>query len=974
MPLANVEDLILPDTPASIADAMRTLPRRAAERDFGPLCNDIVMLDTETTGLSFRDCELIEIAAALMVDGKVVDRFQTFICPSQPIPEEITKLTGISNEDVVGAPSAVDAVRDLAAFVARRPVVAHNANFDRSFVLKVPGGSAVTDRWIDSLALSRIGLPRVSSHRLASMAEAFGCDSVTHRAMDDVDALCGMWPIILQGLLDLPSGLMDLLAELHDDVEWQYREIFEHLAYSMGERADFDLVHVRDELVKQVSAPDNGDAMEMPDLRAPSREEVDEAFCPGGLLSDVYEVFESRPEQRAMAREVRDALATSTMRAIEAGTGVGKSMAYLVPAVMYARNNGVTVGVATKTNTLTDQLASKEIPALSKAMGSKIRCVNLKGYDHYPCLRRLMRACRVDLPNPDPGQYRTTKQIQDDRLTAIATVLAFACTSPDGDIDSLGIRWRSVPRFMLTTPPDECARTKCPFYRKRCMVHGARMRAASADILLTNHSLLLRNVSADGKILPPVRHWVIDEAHSFEREARRQWACEASAVEARRMFEQLGGIKSGAIHRAIGECSTGEASTLVMGLITKAASSVQRASVSSADFFDAVRGLAPIARSSQYDQIELWIDDEVRQTPEWATVAATGEAFAQRLEEAARHLGEAADTYADVKGRPSDELIEGAVSLKTFAAIVLLVCRGEDESYVYSANLRRGAAQAGSEMLKAEKLDIGSELGQRWLPEMMSVVFTSATIAVKDSFEHFNHSVGLDVLEASMHKSVALPSSFDFDHNMGVMVTRDMPAPGEQGYLRALEDALFDIHVAMGGSVLTLFTNRREMEKVYERLSTRLQAKGLKLYIQRPRGGAQTARNAFLGSESASLLALKSFWEGFDAAGDTLRCVVIPRLPFASPNDPLVRERDRREQRAWWRYSLPEAVLEVKQAAGRLIRTANDSGVLVLCDSRLVSKRYGREFVDSLPSRSVTVVSSAEFADGIADWRGTHDR
>ena len=558
-------------------------------------------------------------------------------------------------------------------------------------------------------------------------------------------------------------------------------------------------------------------------------------------------------------------------------------------------------------------------------------------------------------------------------LTAIATILSFACTSPEGDIDSLGVRWRSVPRSMLTTPPDECARTKCPFYRTRCMVHGARARAASADILLTNHSLLLRNVALDGKVLPPVRHWIIDEAHSFEREARRQWAREASASETRRIFEQLGGIRTGAIHKVLNESSTGEAGTLLMGLLTKAAASAQRASVSTADFFDAVRGLVNVAPRSQYDQVELWIDDNVRQTPEWATIQMTGETCAERLEECARFLGEASDAYADAKGRPSDDLLEAVLNLRYLGATILLICRGEDSSYVYSASLRRKASQAGGESLKAEKLDIGSELGERWLPEMMSVVFTSATIAVKKSFEHFNHSVGLDSLEPSMHKSVALSSSFDFDGNMGVMVVRDMPAPNEQGYLRALEDALYDIHVAMGGSVLTLFTNRREMEKVYEHLSVRLQAVGLKLYMQRPRAGAQAARNAFLGSQSASLLALKSFWEGFDAAGDTLRCVVIPRLPFASPNDPLVREREHREDRAWWRYSLPEAVLEVKQAAGRLIRTASDSGVLVMCDSRLVSKRYGRDFVDSLPSRSVIDVTSAELGSRIEDWRETHD-
>ena len=277
----SVADLLLADTPSTIASEYQTLAARAASVDFGPLTDGIVMLDTETTGLSFRDCELIEIAAARMEGGEVVDRFQTFVHPQEPIPANITALTNITNEDVANAPTAVEAVRNLAEFVQGMPIVAHNATFDRNFVEKVPGGTRVTDVWVDSLALSRIALPRLSSHRLADMAQAFGCDSVTHRAMDDVDALCGMWPIMMQGLKDLPAGVLDLLANMHEDVEWEYRDIFSYLGYSAGEETKLDLVKVRDGLVKQIKQPDNDDAQEREKLLCPSREEIDGDFCPG---------------------------------------------------------------------------------------------------------------------------------------------------------------------------------------------------------------------------------------------------------------------------------------------------------------------------------------------------------------------------------------------------------------------------------------------------------------------------------------------------------------------------------------------------------------------------------------------------------------------------------------------------------------------------------------------------------------------
>ena len=181
------------------------------------------------------------------------------------------------------------------------------------------------------------------------------------------------------------------------------------------------------------------------------------------------------------------------------------------------------------------------------------------------------------------------------------------------------------------------------------------------------------------------------------------------------------------------------------------------------------------------------------------------------------------------------------------------------------------------------------------------------------------------------------------------------------------------MHVSMGGSVLTLFTNRREMERVYEALRPRLAAEGLEVACQERGSSPRRLRSRFMAEKTLSLMALRSFWEGFDACGDTLRCVVIPKLPFASPTEPLVRERDRREERAWWRYSLPEAVLSVKQAAGRLIRSATDTGVLVLADSRVASKRYGSLFVRSLPSKSVSRLEAANVGRYIKIWRQSHE-
>ncbi|MFR3450974.1 MAG: PolC-type DNA polymerase III [Collinsella sp.] len=296
---------VLPGTPAAIVERYATLAQRAETRSFGLIEDDVIVLDTETTGLSHRDSELIEIAAARLRGREIVDRFDTFVKPSGLIPEEITKLTSITNADVAHAPSAVDAVASLAEFVGGCPVVAHNAAFDRGFIEQGPGGADVSDIWIDSLALSRIALPRLASHKLAVMAELFGCESVSHRANADVEALCGVWRILLCGLADLPAGLMRRLADMHPDVPWSYRPIFSFLAAEEPD-AVFSLVDSRYELLKGYEGAEIGfaarvDADELVGVSVPSREEIEECFAPGGLVNRMYPGYEPRSEQVQMA-------------------------------------------------------------------------------------------------------------------------------------------------------------------------------------------------------------------------------------------------------------------------------------------------------------------------------------------------------------------------------------------------------------------------------------------------------------------------------------------------------------------------------------------------------------------------------------------------------------------------------------------------------------------------------------------------
>jgi len=475
---ARLEALLLPGTPESVRNSYLTLAERARITDFGLLEDDVVVLDTETTGLSFRDCRLIEISAARLSGRTVTARYQTFVHPGTPIPDPIAKLTGITNLDVADAPNPEDAVAGLAEFVGA-PILAHNATFDRTFVESVRGGREVSDTWIDTLSLSRVALPRLASHRLADMAEAFGCDSVTHRASDDVDALCGMWRVILCALSDLPHGLLGLLADMHPDVSWPFRPVLAHLA-AEGSPTSFSLKSTRHDLLAEAHYAPRPDASErQTPFDVPSRTEIGEEFLPGGAVARMYETYERRPEQVAMATQVRDAISTSTYRAIEAGTGVGKSIAYLLPEVLFASATTSPSALPPRPMRLPTSSCHTSCLRLRPALPDGLTFYSLKGYDHYPCLHRLDRAVLDELPL---GAVLLRRQVWKRRVSGHAY-------RHRGDLRVCvpvarrrsRLRWASAGD---TYPPDAYDHARgvpsqsLPVLSKRVPLHGARRRAA----------------------------------------------------------------------------------------------------------------------------------------------------------------------------------------------------------------------------------------------------------------------------------------------------------------------------------------------------------------------------------------------------------------------------------------------------------------------------------------------------------------
>lgn len=946
-----------PGTDADVADQYATLAERARDALFG-FEEEYAVVDIETTGFDPDRDAIIEIAAAIVRGPEVLDRFDTLVNPGFPIPPEITKLTGIADHDVRERPAPEAAVSRLSDFVAGRDVIAHNASFDRKFLTRVGGEHAFPGAWLDSVQLAVVSLPRLSSHRLHDLAEAFGAPEPSHRATDDVSALAFLWRVMLCGLAALPPELLQRLSHLAPGTDWPLRSTVAHIAASSAAPSALDLKEVRRGRVSRDRHEEMVDAEGVP-CTCPSEEEVAGEFSTDGIAGKMYAGFESRDEQARMAAAVLEAFGNDAHVAIEAGTGVGKSVAYLVPAARFAMRNRVGVGVATKTNSLMDQLVYSELPALCRALGAGLRYVSLKGYEHYPCLRKLERyGAEID-------------DAHEQAVTATAALLAWVAQTSWGDLDSINVHWRPEVRSAVAAAVADCTHKRCRFYPHLCYVHGARRRASSAHIVVTNHALLFRDVVAQGGILPPLRHWIVDEAHAAESEARKQLTIGTSHKELATVLGPIAGSRGGvaeSVRRAVRKTADGDAS-VILAEVARIENAARTAATLAGSLFDFVKDIGPLVEETGYDTCDLRITHGLRETGAWGTVAGVGRSLAKRLEElisAGQHLVTLLEAegpeFTDVKADLSGLLSRVADQWLGLATVL----DGEAEEYVYSLTLDRRPT-VPAEKLTAARLDVGEALAEDFFPRTRSVVFTSATIATGEDFSHFARSVGLNRLAEGSWKHLRLESSYDFERQMAVFVPKDLDEPRSSRYLEHLSRLLEKVHVAMGGSTLTLFTNRRDMESLYRELAPSLEREGVSLLVQGRGVSAKRLRDEFVADESLSLFATKSFWEGFDAKGDTLRCVVVPRLPFGRPTDPLAEERAEREGRqAWRRYDLPEAVIELKQAAGRLIRSKTDTGCLVIADVRVLGRSYGREFLASLPVRDVEILPIDRLAEEVS--------
>jgi ATP-dependent DNA helicase DinG len=618
-----------------------------------------------------------------------------------------------------------------------------------------------------------------------------------------------------------------------------------------------------------------------------------EIFGPQGWLAKRIEGFSHRVQQQAMAETVADVMTRGGALICEAGTGTGKTFAYLVPALM----SGAKVIISTGTKNLQDQLYHRDLPRVRECLSSPVSSALLKGRANYLCLYRL--------ENTLVEEVRLTRE----QLSQLQDIRNWSTTTRSGDIGEMP----DIPEDasiwpVVTSTTDNCLGQECPVHSK-CHLVEARKRAQEADLVVINHHLLCADLSLKeegfGELLPSADCFILDEAHQLPDVAGGFFGVTLSG----RQLHELGG-----------DCVT----------------EFHREAPDAPQLQERAERLQQVNRD-----LRLAFGLEMRRGA-WSEVAGNP-AVTHQLDALEQALEALAEVLQAIEGRGKG--LDSCHERCNQQLLRLQALRDEEDK----TSIRWFETQRISFRLNRTPLDI-SDIFRGVMQEYpASWIFTSATLAVGDSFEHFAGQLGLE--DAETH---CWESPFDYPRQAVWYLPHGLPEPNEDRFNRAVSDLSIPILEASNGRAFLLYTSHRALQEAADYLADKID------YPMLVQGTAPRTElvERFREMGNAVLLGTSSFWEGIDVRGEALSCVIIDKLPFASPGDPVLQARiealRKRGGNPFMAYQVPQAAIALKQGAGRLIRDETDRGVLVICDPRLISKPYGKIFVRSLPPMTKT--------------------
>ena len=702
-------------------------------------------------------------------------------------------------------------------------------------------------------------------------------------------------------------------------------------------------------------------------------------LAPNGPLARAMNQYEERPQQLRMLRTVADAFNDEGIAVIEAGTGTGKSLAYLLPAISWAVSNGEKVIVSTNTINLQEQLITKDLPFLRRHLNIEFKAELMKGRNNYLCKRR------AGFLKASPDFFADESQ-----AAQIQDILEWAAKTQEGSLSSLGF----IPDFetweQVYCDPDNCMRFKCAHYAE-CFFYQARRRAAAADIVVANHHLVMADLAIRAQsnnytstaVLPAYKRIIFDEAHNLEDAATQYFGICITRSSLARPLARL-------VHRQrshVGllpflrdrlvlldyKSPSPDVATAVRVIEERLIPLRRSLAQSFKDLMDlCAKGVCEHTR----EPLRAGREQQMRVTPRVEEQAFWSRALRDALREATTQMQDLAAGLKEIRGtlgklpeEQREEFENAAGELKSLASrlasradeFLNFYTIGENRCRWIEARQSKAAGSGPVVRLWSLPLEIQDELNQAVYARASTIIMTSATLSVNRRFDFFLSQVGLDETHSGPSArerliTLHLETPFDYERQAFVGVPLDMPEPRAPGFTDAATSFLLPILQITRGSAFVLFTSYHQMDAFYDKMAPLLQSLGHNC-LKQGTDNRQSLLQRFKNDRFAVLFATSSFWEGVDVPGDALRLLVLVKLPFRVPSDPLVQARAERLEAlgadSFTEYSVPQAVIKFKQGFGRLIRTREDTGAVLILDRRVATKPYGQIFLNSLPSGTI---------------------
>jgi ATP-dependent DNA helicase DinG len=918
--------------------------------------NRFVVIDLETTGNSPKKGDkIIQFAAVVYENGEIAETYSTFLNPSQSISPFIVQLTGINDEMVKNAPYFEEIAPIIMSLLEDAYFVAHNVLFDLSFLqeeLKIAGYDQFLGPVLDTVEMTRFLYPNLSSYRLGGLAEHFSFQhDRPHQADSDAEVTALLLHRLLNKLALLPYVTIKKLVELSANFTSDLHELLEEIVLSKERQQSMD--GDKYDIIRGIALKKH----EQRDSK-PTRVEhhtypaAREAFLSKINKKVLFLDGEIRESQLEMMDLVQQAFHGREHALIEAGTGLGKTIAYLLPAAVHSLSKKAPVVVSTHTIQLQHQLLQRDLPIVNQILSSNISAVILKGRSHYLSLFRFEQLLKeVD------NNY-------DSNLTK-AKILVWLTETETGDIEEINLP--SGGQFLWERLSTEHPHNEnlSRVWESRCFFKRMMQRAENANVIITNHSILCRDLFQE-EFLPAYKELIIDEAHHLVDIVGEFLGRQLDYVSVHFTLSRLGSLNEGGVLKQLNRYFKRQ---VKIGFPPLGRLEERGAFLKSEvdELFRMLRTYALAKVNSDYHEtgrVSYKYDSSLENGARWNAIIECVNRIRFSISEALLDMEEILHELEQTKQTESSKMIVATTDflqimerMKEWKECFVKLFLSKTEQLVTWMEIDEKGA-INSTTLYEQPTDVSDILADTLFAKKNSVVLTSATLTVQHSFTYMMGRLGLADFQPVC---AVLPSPFNYSMQAQVLIPTDLPnvkAVSSEEYVQAISSHIAAIAKVTHGRMLVLFTSFDMLKKTFHMVKNQFELDGITLIGQGISGGGRTRiAKSFMQNEQSVLFGTSSFWEGVDFPGETLSCLVIVRLPFTPPNQPLFDARAKQLEmegfNSFNELSLPQAVLRFKQGFGRLIRAKSDKGVVFVFDKRIATTWYGKTFIQSLPDLTV---------------------